>query len=114
MLRYNYLEKIDHNYYYTIIGAAGAYAVGHLHYDWKKIGDIIFTLGTFVLALLLLIIYYCNSLWILYILYIMFGTCYQVLLTITTYDTITGNFSGMCKCKSVFNILKTATYLIFF
>ncbi|XP_026820186.1 folate transporter 1-like [Rhopalosiphum maidis] len=69
---------------HTLCGAAGAYAVGHLSYDWKKFGDIIFTVGTFVLALLLFIIYYCNSLWILYLLYISFGTCYQVLLTITT------------------------------
>lgn len=69
---------------YTLCGAVGAYAVGHLSYDWKKFGDIIFTAGTFVLALLLFIIYYCNSLWILYVLYISYGTCYQVLLTITT------------------------------
>ncbi|XP_060861226.1 folate transporter 1-like isoform X2 [Metopolophium dirhodum] len=73
---------------HTLCGAAGAYAVGHLDYDWKKFGDIIFTVGTFVLALLLFIIYYCDSLWILYLLYIMFGTCYQILLTITTYGTI--------------------------
>jgi len=69
---------------HTLCGAAGAYVVGHLSYDWKKFGDIIFTVGTFVLALLLFIIYYCNSLWMLYRLYIIFGTCYQVLLTITT------------------------------
>ncbi|XP_025190482.1 thiamine transporter 1-like isoform X2 [Melanaphis sacchari] len=74
---------------HTLCGAAGAYAVGHLSYDWKNVGDIIFSVGTFVLALLLFIIYYCNSLWILYLLYISFGTCYQILLTITTYDTIT-------------------------
>ncbi|KAL4119316.1 hypothetical protein QTP88_012141 [Uroleucon formosanum] len=69
---------------HTLCGAAGTYTVGHLNYDWKKFGDVIFTVGTFVLALLLFIIYFCDSLWILYILYIMFGTCYQILLTITT------------------------------
>ncbi|XP_060861941.1 folate transporter 1-like [Metopolophium dirhodum] len=69
---------------HTLCGAAGAYAVGHLHHDWKKFGDIIFTVGTFVLALLLFIIYFCNTLWILYLVYIIFGTCFQVLLTITT------------------------------
>lgn len=69
-------------------GAVGAYAVGHLHYDWKKFGDIIFAIGTFLLALILFMIYYNNTLWILYILYITFGTLYQVLLTITTYVMI--------------------------
>ncbi|XP_022173912.1 folate transporter 1-like [Myzus persicae] len=69
---------------HTLCGAAGAYSVGHLHYDWKKFDDIIFTIGTFVLALLLFILYSCNTLWILYLVYIIFGTCFQVLLTITT------------------------------
>lgn len=72
------------------IGAAGAYAVGHLHYDWKKFGDIIFGIGTLFLALILFMIYCSNTLWILYVLYITFGTLYQVLLTITTYVMIYG------------------------
>lgn len=67
-----------------IIGATGAYAVGHLNYDWRKFGDIIFTIGTFVLAILLFVIYYSDTLWILYVLYISYGTLYQILLTITT------------------------------
>lgn len=67
-----------------ITGAAGTYAVGHLNYNWKKFGDIIFTIGTFVLAILLFVIYYCDTLWILYVLYIVYGTLYQILLTITT------------------------------
>lgn len=71
-----------------IIGAAGAYAVGHLHYEWKKNSDIVFSIGGFILASLLFIIYCCDTLWILYILYIAFGTLYQIMSTITTYELI--------------------------
>ncbi|XP_025408125.1 folate transporter 1-like [Sipha flava] len=69
---------------HTLCGATGAYAVGHINYDWKKFGDIIFTIGSFVLAILLFVIYYCDTLWVLYVLYIAYGTLYQILLTITT------------------------------
>lgn len=94
------IKHIKKNNYNYILGATGAYVVGHLHYDWKKIGDIIFTIGTFVLALLLFSIYYCNTLWILYVLYITFGTFYQVLSTITTYEINTDNIIlRVCKCK---------------
>lgn len=67
-----------------IIGAAGAFAIGNLEYDWRKYGDITFTIGTFIMALLLFIIYSCNTLWILYVIYILFGTSYQIILTIAT------------------------------
>lgn len=69
---------------HTLCGAAGAYMVGLIYCDWKKFGDIVFSIGTLVLALLLFVIYNSNTLWIIYVLYIMFGTLYNVLLTITT------------------------------
>ncbi|VVC43599.1 Reduced folate carrier,Major facilitator superfamily domain [Cinara cedri] len=69
---------------HTLCGAIGAYIVGHLNYDWKKFGDIIFTIGSFLLGLLLFIICSCDNLWLLYILYITYGTLYQTLLTIAT------------------------------
>lgn len=80
-------------YTYLSSGATGAYAVGYLNCDWKKFSDSIYTVGTLVLALLLLFISYNNSLWILYVIYITYGTIYQILMTITTYVTlIGGNF----------------------
>jgi len=80
----NYFFTNQINIIINIIGAAGAYMVGLIYCDWKKFGDIIFSIGTLVLALLLFVIYNSNTLWIIYVLYIMFGTLYNVLLTITT------------------------------
>lgn len=71
-----------------IIGAVGAFAIRNVQYDWRKYGDIIFTIGTFIMALLLFIIYSCNILWILYVIYVTFGTFYQIMLTIATYVII--------------------------
>lgn len=42
---------------YTLCGAAGAFAIRNIQFNWKKYGDIIFTIGTFIMASLLLIIY---------------------------------------------------------
>lgn len=76
---------LDYKYFFSA-GAIGAYIVGHLNYDWKKFDDIIFAVGTFLLALLLFMICSCDILWVLYILYITYGTLYQILLTIATYE----------------------------
>ncbi|XP_050433204.1 thiamine transporter 1-like isoform X2 [Adelges cooleyi] len=68
---------------HTICGAAGAYAVGYINYDWKTQGDIIFAIGSAVLAFFLYTIYFSHSLWILYTFYVLFGASYQIMSTIT-------------------------------
>lgn len=97
----------------TIIGAAGAYAIGQIHYDWKKIDDILFGAGTLILALLLFLIYYCNTLWLLYVLYVIFGVCFHTLLTITTYGVVFNNFFRTCKRKLPIYISNSFYYRLF-
>ncbi|XP_050542876.1 thiamine transporter 1-like [Daktulosphaira vitifoliae] len=69
---------------HTLCGAAGAYAVGHVQYEWKKRDNILFAIGSSIMALLLYTLYYSHKLLILYVFYVLYGVSYQIILTVTT------------------------------
>ncbi|CAH1708864.1 unnamed protein product [Aphis gossypii] len=66
----------------TLIGALSAFAISKVKWNWYSVGDIFFTVGSVIAAIVLLCCVYCRNLWYIYAFYIIYGMVYQTMLTI--------------------------------
>ncbi|VBB26382.1 unnamed protein product [Acanthocheilonema viteae] len=65
----------------TLIGAIVCFFVQYLKIDWVKCGELILWINSMISAILLIIMSQTTSAFIAYILYIVFATIYQLLMT---------------------------------
>ncbi|KAM7413336.1 hypothetical protein PAMA_020635 [Pampus argenteus] len=79
----------------SLLGAAAAFSVGHIKVTWSVWGELALGLFSSVATGAVFLMAYTSSIWVCYAGYIIFKSCYMLLITITTFQ-IASNLSMEC------------------
>ncbi|KAM7399489.1 hypothetical protein PAMP_018757 [Pampus punctatissimus] len=79
----------------SLLGAAAAFSVAHIKVTWSVWGELALGLFSSVAAGAVFLMAYTSSIWVCYAGYIIFKSCYMLLITITTFQ-IASNLSMEC------------------
>ncbi|CAG5097559.1 Similar to Slc19a2: Thiamine transporter 1 (Mus musculus) [Cotesia congregata] len=71
---------------YTIIGGLTVYGVGKLKLNWALFGDIILSIFSFIMAVLLFVTSWSYNIMLQYAVYIAFGVIYHSLVTVASFE----------------------------
>ncbi|XP_040902727.1 solute carrier family 19 member 3b [Toxotes jaculatrix] len=79
----------------SLVGAAAAFSVGHIKVTWAVWGELALGLFSAVGAGSVFLMAFTSSIWVCYAGYVIFKSCYMLLITITTFQ-IASNLSMEC------------------